>query len=226
VLLPFPSLVKSQTLGLPPPVTCASSLGLRWIDRIDADAQLHQPSQACVTQRAQPGAYRCFTQGSSLRMAKPLRELLEPGRPGRSPNQHGQGKSYTCERCLSTWPGVPDRAIDTEICTIEESVEELLLSACGVCHLLGTVMLEHRKTNSALTKPTLDWGSITRWNPYVSFDYPGGGGPKDSLFKPGTLPFISVHHASPDIERLTSSRMSPHLDRKYPVHVDFDQIKR
>jgi hypothetical protein len=91
--------------------------------------------------------------------------------------------------------------------------------------LLGTVMREHRKTNSAITKPTLYWGRIVRWEPYVTFNYPGGGVPENNRYG-GTLPFMSVHHTSPEIERLTLSRTSPYMDREYPVLVDFDQIKR
>jgi hypothetical protein len=88
-------------------------------------------------------------------------------------------------------------------------------------------MREHRNTYSAITKPTPYWGSIRRWEAYVTFNYyPSGDGPSDISCGSSLLPFLSVHHAGPVIERLTSSRTSPYFDRNYPVHIDFDQIKR
>jgi hypothetical protein len=167
---------------------------------------------------AQPTSSGACTSKSMSRLFK---KLLKRDKSRHEPSHHDLEKSYTCERCLSIWPGIPDQVSDTEICTIEKSVEELLLSACGVFQLLGSVMREHCKTDPTIAKPTL-----IRWESYVILNYPGGRGSRGIPRGPATLSFPSVHSTNPEIERLTSSRTSPCLNRRYPVHVDLDQIKR
>jgi hypothetical protein len=144
-------------------------------------------------------------------------------KPRYKSTQHDPEKSYICQRCRSTWRKAFDQVEGDDICTIEESVEDLIASACGACQLLGTVMREHRKVAPALTEPHLHrtlYGDLC----YVTFYYSGGMFRDDTA---GSLnrPFLTTYRTNGNIDPLVTNQRSPPSLQPYPLHVNFNEVK-
>jgi hypothetical protein len=139
------------------------------------------------------------------------------GKLDHKPEQFHPEKSHTCDRCLAVWPKVLFNEYSADIFKIEEKAEELLLSACNLCQILGMAMQVHQDET-----PSLEWPFLLRWERRL-----GHSG-------------VAIFHDSNDIRRGDSGRPGivkvwysgssradsweghETLER---LHVDFDTIK-
>jgi hypothetical protein len=136
------------------------------------------------------------------------------GIPDHEPGQSRSEKGHTCDRFLAAWPKIPFEKDSADIFRIEEKAEQLLLSACKVCQMLGMVMQAYQDETPSFNGPfLLRWKRLHDGGGFVIF-HGSNGIERGGIGRPGP-----VQVWQDPIYALTSP------ENVEGVHCDFGTIK-